>query len=63
MPELPTGSLVSTPRHQVDVIVTEYGCAELQGKTVRERARALAMIGHPQFRDELLAISEIWPQD
>jgi acyl-CoA hydrolase len=37
------------------VIVTEYGVAELEGKTVRERGEALAAIAHPQFRDELLA--------
>jgi acyl-CoA hydrolase len=63
LPELPTGSVVTTPRHLVDVIVTEYGAAELQGKTIRERARALAAIGHPDFRDELFAVGDIWPQD
>lgn len=47
------GALITTPRHQVDVIVTEYGVAELEGRTVRERAEALAAIAHPQFRDEL----------
>lgn len=49
------GALITTPRHQVDVIITEYGVAELEGKTVRERGEALAAIAHPQFRDELLA--------
>jgi acyl-CoA hydrolase len=49
------GAVVTTPRHQVDVIVTEYGVAELEGKTVRERGEALAAIAHPQFREELLA--------
>ncbi|KAA0085549.1 4-hydroxybutyrate CoA-transferase [Mycolicibacterium sp. P9-64] len=49
------GAVITTPRHQVDVIVTEYGVAELEGKTVRERGEALAAIAHPQFRDELLA--------
>jgi acyl-CoA hydrolase len=47
--------VVTTPRHQVDVIVTEFGAAELRGRTVRERAEALASIAHPQFSDELLA--------
>ena len=50
---LEPGTSVTTPRHQVDVIVTEYGAAELQGRTVGERARALAAIAHPDFRDEL----------
>ena len=52
------GAVVTTPRHQVDVIVTEYGAAELEGKTVQERGEALAAIAHPQFRDELLAAAE-----
>lgn len=63
VPELPFGSIVSTPRHQVDVIVTEHGVAELQGRSVRERARALAEIGHPAFRDELRAVAQEWPKD
>jgi len=60
---LPAGSVVSTPRHQVDVIITEFGIAELEGRTIRERARAMASIAHPQFRDELLASAEMWPKD
>jgi acyl-CoA hydrolase len=47
------GAVVTTPRHQVDVIVTEYGAAELQGRTVHQRGLALAEIAHPDFRDEL----------
>jgi acyl-CoA hydrolase len=50
---LTPGSTVTSPRHQVDVVITEYGVAELRGRTVRERARALAGIAHPDFRDEL----------
>ena len=46
--------MITTPRHQVDVIVTEYGAAELQGQTVHQRGLALAAIAHPDFRDELL---------
>jgi acyl-CoA hydrolase len=52
------GAVITTPRHQVDVIVTEYGTAELEGKTVHERGEALAAIAHPLFRDELLAAAE-----
>ena len=52
------GAVITTPRHHVDVIVTEYGAAELEGKTVRERGEALAAIAHPQFRDELLAAAD-----
>ena len=52
------GALITTPRHHVDVIVTEYGVAELEGLTVRERGQALAAIAHPRFRDELLAATD-----
>ncbi len=45
---------VTTPRHQVDVVITEYGAAELKGRTVRERALALVEIAHPDVRDQLL---------
>jgi acyl CoA:acetate/3-ketoacid CoA transferase beta subunit len=63
MPSLPTGSVVSTPRHQVDVVITEYGAAELAGRTIRERALALAAIGHPDAREVLLAAAATWPRD
>ena len=55
------GTIITTPRHQLDVVITEYGVAELRGRTVRERARALAAIAHPDFRDQLLAEAEVWP--
>jgi len=58
---LPKGSIVTTARHQVDVIVTEYGTAELRGLTVRERAKAIAAIGHPEFREELDEMAAVWP--
>ncbi|MGA8219187.1 MAG: acetyl-CoA hydrolase/transferase C-terminal domain-containing protein [Solirubrobacterales bacterium] len=52
------GTVITTPRHQVDVIITEYGSAELQGKTVHQRGEALAAIAHPDYRDELLEAAE-----
>jgi len=51
---LDAGTVVTSPRHQVDVVVSEYGAAELAGRTVEERAIALAEIAHPDFRAELL---------
>ncbi len=51
-------AIVTTPRHQLDVVVTEWGAAEVRGLTVRERAQALARIAHPQFRERLLAATE-----
>ncbi len=58
VPWFDAGAVITTPRHQVDVIVTEYGAAELQGKTIHQRGEALAEIAHPQFRDELFAAAE-----
>ncbi len=55
------GSIVTTPRHQLDVVITEFGVAEIGGHTVRERARAIASIANPDFRDELLDEAERWP--
>jgi acyl-CoA hydrolase len=51
--QLAPGSVVTTPRHQVDVIVTEFGAAELAGRSVEERAARLVAIAHPDFREEL----------
>jgi acyl-CoA hydrolase len=51
---LPRGSIVTTPRHQLDVVVTEYGVAELRGRSVEERAQALARVAHPAVRERLL---------
>ena len=51
--ELDRGAAVSTSRNDVHFIVTEYGAAELRGKSIRERARALIAIAHPEFRDSL----------
>lgn len=53
VPWFGAGAVITTPRHQVDVIITEYGAAELEGKTVHQRGDALAAIAHPQFRDQL----------
>jgi acyl-CoA hydrolase len=44
---------VTTARSDVDVIVTEFGAAELRGQTLAERARRLVAIAHPDFRAEL----------
>jgi acyl-CoA hydrolase len=63
LPSFPAGTVVSTPRHQVDLVITEWGVAELHGRTIRERAVALAEIGHPDFRDELRERAKVWPSD
>lgn len=50
---LKPGAGVVTTRNHVRYVVTEYGIADLYGKTIRQRAKALIKIAHPQFRDEL----------
>lgn len=52
-PNLTAGSVVTTSKNDVDRIVTEYGVAELRGKSIAQRTRALINIAHPKFRDEL----------
>ena len=47
------GGIVTTSRADADVVVTEYGIAELRGRSVSERASALIAIAHPSFREEL----------
>ncbi len=53
VPFLTQGAGVVTTRAHVRTIVTEFGVAELHGRTVGERARALIAIADPRFRDEL----------
>jgi acyl-CoA hydrolase len=50
---LTPGAAVSISRNLADTIITEYGVAELRGRTVRERADALIAIAHPSFRQQL----------
>lgn len=52
---LDEGAAVTTSRCDVDYIVTEYGVAHLKGHTLKERAKALIEIAHPNFRDELIS--------
>jgi acyl-CoA hydrolase len=57
---LPEGGIVTTPRHHVDVVVTEWGAAELVGHSVAERAEALVSVAHPDFRDALREQAARW---
>ncbi|HET6950360.1 MAG TPA: acetyl-CoA hydrolase/transferase C-terminal domain-containing protein [Acidimicrobiales bacterium] len=52
---LTPGSMVTTTKNTVDQVVTEYGVAELRGRSISQRARALIAIAHPAFRDALTA--------
>jgi 4-hydroxybutyrate CoA-transferase len=44
---------VTIPRVYADYVVTEWGVAQLAGKTHRERAEELVLVAHPDFRAEL----------
>jgi len=50
---LKQGAGVVTTRNHVHYVVTEYGVANLYGKSIRQRAQELISIAHPDFRDEL----------
>ena len=52
---LTPGSMVTTLKNTVDHVVTEYGVADMRGRSISERAAALIRIAHPRFRDELTA--------
>ena len=58
VPVLDEGSAVTTSRNDVDFVVTEYGVAQLTGKTLRQRAQALIAIAHPNFQQELMRAYE-----
>ena len=52
---LTPGSVVTTLKNTVDHIVTEFGVAEMRGRSISQRAAALISIAHPAFRDQLTA--------
>jgi acyl-CoA hydrolase len=45
--------VVTTPRAEADLVVTEHGIAELRGRTLAERSRALISVADPAFRTQL----------
>jgi acyl-CoA hydrolase len=53
VPQLHLGAAVTTFKNIVDNVVTEYGVAELHGRSIAERTRRLIAVAHPNFRDEL----------
>ena len=55
VPFLDHGAPVTTGRAEINYVVTEYGIAQLWGKTLRERAREMIAIAHPDYREELKA--------
>lgn len=53
VPFIDHGAAVTTSRCDADYVVTEYGIARMKGRTLKDRARQLINIAHPDFREEL----------
>jgi RimJ/RimL family protein N-acetyltransferase len=58
VPILSEGAGVATTRGDVTFVITEYGIAELQGKSIYQRVMELAQIAHPKFREELIEVAK-----
>jgi acyl-CoA hydrolase len=54
VPALASGTHLTTSKNDVNYVVTEYGVAQLRGKTARQRAQELIAIAHPDFRGDLV---------
>ena len=55
---LSEGAGVATTRGDVNFVITEYGIAELQGKSIYQRVMELAQIAHPKFREQLIDVAK-----
>ena len=53
LPAIPAGSAISGPRALIQNVATEYGVAHLTGLSLKERARAMIAVAHPDFQAEL----------
>jgi acyl-CoA hydrolase len=53
VPVLSPGTHVTTSKNDINYVVTEYGVAQLRGKSARQRAEAMIAIAHPDFRTTL----------
>ena len=52
--QLKAGAAVSLSRNDLDYLVTEYGCVNLKGTTIKERVERIISIAHPKFREQLM---------
>ena len=58
VPTLTAGTHVTTSKNDINYVVTEYGVAQLRGKSAKQRALELIAIAHPDFRHELRQAAE-----
>ena len=63
VPTLEPGTIVTVPRTLADIVVTEYGIAQLKGKSQRQRTQELIAIAHPNFKGDLKKEAQrlYWP--
>jgi len=63
VPHFVLGTIITVPRTLAEIVVTEYGIANLKGKTQRQRTEELIAIAHPEFRSELKESARklFWP--
>jgi 4-hydroxybutyrate CoA-transferase len=54
VPFIDEGSAITTSRNDVQYVVTEYGIADLRGKTLKDRARSLIEVAHPDYKQKLI---------
>lgn len=53
VPQIPAGSAITTPRSEVQYVVTEFGCVNLKPLSMKDRVRAMISLAHPDFRPQL----------
>ena len=58
VPTLTPGTHVSTSKNDINYVVTEFGVAQLRGKSAKQRAQEMISIAHPDFRAELTAAAK-----
>ena len=58
LPQLASGSVITTPRMDTHYLATEFGVVNLKGKSTRDRALDIISLAHPRFRDDLLKEAE-----
>jgi len=58
VPVLSPGTHLTTSKNDVNYVVTEFGVAQLRGKSAKQRALEMISISHPDFRSELMATAK-----
>ena len=59
VPTFSAGTIVTCPRSITHFVITEFGCAQMKGKSTWQRAESLIEIAHPDFRDDLVKQADL----